>query len=88
MRTGITADRRIEKRKQVKKEMSRLFHMKQTVEKRVVWYHALVCLSCIQRKWRGPIPLEGDQATVKVEELPTFLSEIEKTTLIIWQNIK
>lgn len=30
------------------------------------------------------------QATVKVEELPTFLSELEKTTLeehITWQNI-
>ena len=30
-----------------------------------------------------------DQATAKVEELPTFLSELEKTTLehVSWQNI-
>ena len=46
MRAGMTADRRIEKRKRVKKEMSTLFHTKkQKVEKRVVWRHRFVCLA-------------------------------------------
>ena len=46
MRVGMTADRRIEKRKQVKKEMSRLFHTKkQTVEKWEVWHHWFVYLA-------------------------------------------
>ena len=49
--------------------------------------------TCLNRSefgidWRGPIPLENGQATVEVEELPTFLSELEKTTFeVTLQNI-
>ena len=48
MRAGMTADRRVEKRKRIKNEVSMLFNKKTKVEKpekRVVWRHKFVCLA-------------------------------------------
>ena len=46
MRAGMTADRRVEKRKRMKNEVSMLFNKKPKVEKkRVVWRHKFVCLA-------------------------------------------
>ena len=46
MRAGMTADRRVEKRKRMKNEVLMLFNKKPTVEKkRVVWRHKFVCLA-------------------------------------------
>ena len=46
MRAGMTADRRVEKRKRIKNEVSMLFNKKPKVEKkRVVWRHKFVCLA-------------------------------------------
>jgi len=46
MRAGMTADKRIQKRKRVKNEMSTLFHTNQQKEEKcVVWCHRFVCLA-------------------------------------------
>ena len=31
--------------------------------------------------WEGPVPLQDDEATVSVEELPELLSEVQQSTL-------
>lgn len=31
--------------------------------------------------WEGPVPLQDDEATVSVEELPELLSEVQRSTL-------
>ena len=42
----MTADRRVEKSKRIKNEVSMLFNKKPKVEKkRVVWHHKFVCLA-------------------------------------------
>ena len=45
MRPGMTADKKVEKRKRIKTKMSTLFRKKQKVEKRVAWCHKFVCLA-------------------------------------------
>lgn len=46
MRAGMIADRRVEKRKRIKNEVSMLFNKKLKVEKkRVVWRYKFVCLA-------------------------------------------